>query len=163
MTIEILIADYTNQQHQTDISALLDCYARDPMGGGSRLSEFARENLPKALAKLPYAFSIISYVGNQPAGLINCFEGFSTFACKPLINIHDIVVINDCRGMGISQLMMEKVEQIAKEKRCCKITLEVLEGNHIARRAYLKYGFTQYQLDPKMGKAMFWQKSLTDD
>jgi hypothetical protein len=24
-------------------------------------------------------------------GLVNCFEGFSTFACKPLVNVHELL------------------------------------------------------------------------
>ena len=46
------------------------------------------------------------------------------------------------------------------KKNCCKITLEVLEGNTIAKNAYKKFGFMGYELDPKMGKAMLWEKSL---
>ncbi len=56
--------------------------------------------------------------------------------------------------------MLEKVEEIAISKGCCKLTLEVLEGNQIARSSYNKFGFTDYKLDPKMGQALFWQKIL---
>ena len=89
------------------------------MGGSQPLAESVK-------SKLPHAFGIISYVNNQPAGLVNCFEAFSTFKCKPLINIHDVVVVNEFRGLGLSQRMLSKVEEIAKSKGCCKITLEVL-------------------------------------
>jgi len=160
MKIEVLRADYLNAQHAEDIGYLLNNYAEDPMGGGAPLSCHIKSNLAKELSKLPHALSVISYVNDKPAGLINCFESFSTFKCQPLINIHDIVVINEFRGLGISQLMLSKVEGIAKEKGCCKITLEVLEGNEIARNSYLKFGFDGYELDPEMGKALFWQKSF---
>jgi ribosomal protein S18 acetylase RimI-like enzyme len=93
-------------------------------------------------------------------GLINCFEGFSTFKCKPLVNIHDVVVIDGYRGQGVSQRMMDKVEEIARQRGCCKLTLEVLEGNKPAQRAYLRYGFSGYQLDPETGHALFWEKYL---
>lgn len=160
MKVEILIVEYTNPQHAKDITHLLNTYAQDPMGGGNALSDEVKNNLAKTLATLPHAFSVICYIDDQPAGLINCFEGFSTFKCQPLINIHDIAVISEYRGLGISQRMLEKVEEQAKQKDCCKITLEVLEGNNIARNAYLKFGFDGYELDPKMGKALFWQKTL---
>ena len=77
-----------------------------------------------------------------------------------MINIHDVAVISEFRGLGISQRMLLEVEKIAREKGCCKITLEVLEGNEVARAAYLKYGFDGYELDPVLGKALFWQKTL---
>jgi ribosomal protein S18 acetylase RimI-like enzyme len=112
------------------------------------------------LSKLSYAFSIICYVNNKPAGLVNCFEAFSTFKCKPLINIHDVVVVNEFRGLGLSQPMLSKVEEIAKLKGCCKITLEVLEGNKVAQKSYIKFGFAGYELDPIMGKALFWQRNV---
>jgi len=51
-------------------------------------------------------------------------------------------------------------EKIARESGCCKITLEVLEGNHVARAAYSAFGFKGYELDPKMGKALFLEKKL---
>jgi hypothetical protein len=40
------------------------------------------------------------------------------------------------------------------------MTLEVLEGNIIAQAAYTSCGFASYKLDPRMGKAMFWEKKL---
>ena len=127
---------------------------------GFPLSDFVKTNLVKELSKIPHAFSVICYVDGQAAGLINCFEAFSTFNCKPLVNVHDIVVLSKYRGLGLSQIMLAKVEEKAKENGCCKITLEVLEGNEIARKSYKKFGFDGYELDPKMGKALFWQKVI---
>lgn len=160
MTIKILKADYANLIHQADIPALLNAYATDPMGGGQALLPQVQENLVSALVKLPHAFSVLAYVDGEAAGLANCFESFSTFACKPLINIHDLVVLERHRGKGLTQLMLGKVEEIARAKGCCKITLEVLSNNAIAKSAYLKFGFAGYELDPQAGSALFWQKSL---
>jgi len=159
-SIEIFKADYLDQKQAKDISYLLNCYAEDPMGGGQALSDEIKNKLAVELSKLPNAFSILCYVDDKPTGLVNCFVGFSTFKCKPLIYIHDVVVIANARGLGISQKMLQQVENIALEKGACKITLEVLEGNKIAKGAYQKFGFSGYELDPKMGKAMFWEKVL---
>lgn len=160
MKIELIVADYLDKDQSVDIGFLLNAYSQDEMGGSQPLSESVKQNLARELSKLPHAFSIIGYVNDKPAGLVNCFEAFSTFQCKPLINIHDIVVINEFRGLGLSQLMLAKVEEIAKSKGCCKITLEVLEGNNVAKNAYAKFGFESYELDPMVGKALFWQKTL---
>jgi ribosomal protein S18 acetylase RimI-like enzyme len=70
------------------------------------------------------------------------------------------MVSDKFRGHSISQKMLEKVEGIAKQKGCCKITLEVLSGNQVAKNAYLKFGFDGYELDPSAGNALFWQKKL---
>ena len=57
-------------------------------------------------------------------------------------------------------MLLKEAEIIAKEIGSCKMTLEVLEGNKAAQSAYSKYGFRGYELDPKMGKALFWEKVL---
>lgn len=160
MKIEVLTANYKNNQHAKDIGYLLNFYAEEPMGGGEPLPDYVVNNVAAGLAKVPGAFSILCYVDNKPAGLANCFEVFSTFKCKPLVNIHDLMVASDFRGLGISQLLLKKVEELAQARGCCKITLEVLEGNKIAQNAYLKFGYDGYELDPEMGKALFWQKTL---
>jgi ribosomal protein S18 acetylase RimI-like enzyme len=160
MSIKIVQADYNNPQHGRHIIELLDCYANDPMGGNKALPDFVAQNLVYELSNRANAISILAYVQSQPAALINCFEGFSTFNCKPLINIHDLIVATEFRGMGLSTKMLTMVEEIAIERDCCKLTLEVLEKNYIAINSYRKFGFHHYELDPIMGKAEFWQKTL---
>ena len=56
--------------------------------------------------------------------------------------------------------MLQVAETIALRLGCCKMTLEVLEGNVVAQAAYTSCGFAAYVLDPLMGKAMFWEKKL---
>jgi ribosomal protein S18 acetylase RimI-like enzyme len=160
MNIETVVADYSDEQQCDDIVYLLNEYALEPMGGGQALSSFAKDNLTNELSKLAHAITVLAYIDKKPVGLVNCFDGFSTFKCKPLLNIHDVVVLNECRGSGVCQRMLNKVEQIAREKGCCKLTLEVLEGNKSAQQAYIKQGFEGYELDPECGKALFWQKLL---
>jgi ribosomal protein S18 acetylase RimI-like enzyme len=87
-----------------------------------------------------------------------CFEGFSTFACQPLLNIHDIAVLPERRRRGVASAMLAKAEDAARARGCCKLTLEVLEGNRAAQAAYAAHGFAGYALRPEMGKAMMWQK-----
>ncbi|SDW59684.1 Acetyltransferase (GNAT) family protein [Pseudomonas syringae] len=156
----VLQASYTNPVHADAIGFVLNEYSLDAMGTGRPLSADTRQQLAIELAKRPHAFSVLAFVSGEPVGLINCFEGFSTFACRPLVNIHDVAVISTYRGMGISQKMLTKVEEIARQRGCCKLTLEVLEGNEVAQGAYRKMGFDNYQLNPEMGRAMFWQKAL---
>lgn len=156
--IVLLIADYNNPQHAQHIVDLLCEYAEHPMGGGQPLPQYSRDNVVQALANIPNAYSVLCYVDDQPAGLVNCIQGFSTFKCKPLINIHDLMVSANFRRMGLTKKMLAKAEDVARERGCCKVTLEVLEGNPIAQQAYRSYGFESYELDPKMGKAMFWEK-----
>lgn len=160
-SIEILQADYTNPQHAQDLVYLLNAYAMDPMGGGVALTEQVQNTLIAELAKRSFALSFLAYVNGNPAGLLNAFEAFSTFAAKPLLNIHDIIVIKEFRGLQLSQKLLTALESIARERGCCKLTLEVLQGNETAKCAYQKFGFAGYVLDPEVGQALFWQKKLS--
>lgn len=160
MPIKIVQANYNDPQHGRHIIEMLDCYANDPMGGNEALTDYVAQNLVYELSNRKEAISILAYVQGQPAGLLNCFEGFSTFRCKPLINIHDLIVATEFRGMALSTKMLTMVEEIAVERDCCKLTLEVLEKNYIAINSYRKFGFHHYELDPIMGKAEFWEKKI---
>lgn len=157
-TIEI--ADFKNNKHSDAIVYLLNEYAKDEMGGGVELSEFVKTNLITELQKRPHVFVILAFIENEPAGLALCIEGFSSFSCMSLLNIHDMVVAPKFRGRKLSQKILAKAEELAKERQCCKLTLEVLEGNEIAKNAYRSFGFEGYELNPKMGKALFWQKKI---
>ena len=139
---------------------LLDSYACDPMGGGKPLCEEVQQTLISKLKTRDDYLGVIAFYDNRPAGLINAFEGFSTFAAKPLMNIHDVIVASEYRGNGLAQRMMETLEQMARERGCCKLTLEVLSNNQAAHSAYRKFGFAAYELDPEAGAALFWQKVL---
>ncbi len=155
----ILIADLENPVHGAAVLTLLNAYARDIMGGGEELSPYVKANLIPGLRARPHALAILAFIGDEPAGLAVCLEGFSTFACKPVLNIHDMVVAPPFRGRGLSLRILAKAEEVARMRGCCKLTLEVLEGNTVARKAYASFGFAGYALDPAMGTALFLQKT----
>lgn len=158
--ITVRRADYAHAADAAALVRLLDAYASDPAGGGEPLSDFAKLNLVPSLAARPTAFSVLAFDGTLPVGLVNCIEGFSTFACLPLVNVHDVAVLASHRGQRIAEQMLALAEQIARERGACKLTLEVLSGNHGARKLYERIGFADYQLDPAMGHACFMQKWL---
>ena len=158
--LSVCRADYQNPGHARALVALLDAYAQDPAGGGVPLSEFAKTHLVAELAARSQAFSVLAFADDQPVGLVNCIEGFSTFACRPLVNIHDVAVLPSHRGQRVAEQMLALVETIARERGACKLTLEVLQGNASAIRLYQRTGFAGYQLDPALGQAQFFQKWL---
>lgn len=151
-------ADYADAADAAAIVMLLDAYARDPAGGNEPLSDFAKERLVPELAARPQAYSILAFDGDAPVGLVNCIEGFSTFKCKPLVNVHDVAVLPSHRGRGIAETMLAEAERLARERGAVKMTLEVLSGNAPALKLYRRVGYEGYQLDPAMGTANFMQK-----
>ncbi|PUE10839.1 GNAT family N-acetyltransferase [Limnohabitans sp. T6-5] len=160
MPLQIRPVDYTLPSHRTALVMLLDAYARDPMGGGAGLPQDVKDRLCDDLAAQPLAASFIAWLGDAPVGLINCFEGYSSFKAQPLMNIHDIAVLPDHRGTGVGQALLAAAEQHARARGCCKLTLEVLTGNARALSSYQRFGFAPYRLDPAAGQASFMQKWL---
>lgn len=158
LTIDVV--DYRDPRDGADLVMLLDAYACDPMGGGEPLSDEVRDMLPRRLAEVAGAFSLIARLDDRPVALANCFTLFSTFAAEPLINVHDVAVLEAYRGQGLARALMARVEEEAKARGACKITLEVLSGNLPAQSLYRDLGYGDYVLDPEVGQALFWQKKL---
>lgn len=159
-TLSVRRVNYADAREAAALVALLDAYASDPAGGGQPLSEHAKSHLAAELARRAQAFSFIAWDADTPIGLINCIEGFSTFACQTLVNVHDVAVLSDHRGRGVGRQLLAAAESEARTRGACKLTLEVLSGNVTARRLYEALGFADYQLDPAMGHACFMQKWL---
>jgi ribosomal protein S18 acetylase RimI-like enzyme len=158
--LQIRRVDYLNAQDAEALVLLLDAYAQDPMGGGEALKPDNAARLCKDLSSIAGAASFIAWLDDQPVGLINCFEGYSTFKAKPLLNVHDIAVLSAHRGQGVGQALLKAAEEYARNRGCCKLTLEVLSGNGPALASYKRFGFAQYELDPAAGQAQFMQKWL---
>lgn len=158
--VTVRLADYGDAADAAAVVDLLDAYARDPMGGGAPLAGAARERLVPLLAGHGGAFTLLAFVDGEAAGLANCFTGISTFAARPLVNIHDIAVAPGRRGLGIGKALMRAVEDEARARGACKITLEVLSGNATAKALYAAMGYGDYALDPEAGTAQFWEKKL---
>ena len=150
--------NYALPRDRAALTSLLNGYALDPMGGGEAIQPEVLARLCDALATKPYAFSFMAWRGDEALGLVNCFEGFSTFKALPLVNIHDLAVRADARGRGVGQALLQAVYEEAARRGACKITLEVLTGNTVAIKTYERFGFAGYQLDPAMGHAVFMQK-----
>lgn len=160
LLLDVTLADYDDPADAIAVVALLDEYARDPMGGGEPLSVQARDRLIPGLKNTPGAFSVIARADGVAVGLANCFAGFSTFAGAPVVNIHDMIVTAAQRGRRVGRAMFAVIEAVARERGAAKVTLEVLEGNEGARALYASLGYGDYALDPEYGRAMFWQKRL---
>jgi GNAT superfamily N-acetyltransferase len=130
------------------------------MGDGKPLSEAARREVIPGLRRHPTTLVFLAYHKAEPAGLAICFLGFSTFAGRPLVNIHDYFVLPKYRGTGIGRLLMTAVETRARELGCCKLTLEVQENNHRARALYAAAGFAQMLYVPEAGASLNMAKVL---
>ena len=161
--IAVRRADYRSPGDRAALVAMLDAYARDPMGGATALPATTRDTLCDRLAGFSGAASWIAWAdGATPVGLLNAFLGFSTFRAQPLLNVHDIAVLPAWRGQGIARLLLNAAQAHACALGCCKLTLEVLSDNTPAQQAYRRFGFTPYALNAAQGQALYMQKWLPD-
>ena len=152
--------NYSDQNHGNDLLKMLNEYALDEHGGREELSDFTKENLIQAMKSNGNTVSYLAYEGDRAIGLANCVFGFSSFAAKPLLNIHDLIVSADFRGKGVGTKLLKRVEDDARQVGCCKVTLEVLEQNYYAQKVYRNFGFEGYNLGEASNNALFWQKKL---
>jgi GNAT superfamily N-acetyltransferase len=157
--VSVLEADLTRPDHQLAVRALTNAYAADPMGNGAALSDPVLDRVVDALRAHPTARVFLAYVGTEPVGIATCFTGFSTFAARPVLNVHDLAVLAGWRGRGVGRALLEAVESAARASGCARLTLEVGDRNIRARRAYEAAGFAQAHYGDA-GHALFYVKTL---
>jgi ribosomal protein S18 acetylase RimI-like enzyme len=160
MSLTIVEADLTTAKHQRDVVEMTAAYAQDEMGHGGPLPSDVLDRLIPGLRAQPTTIIFLAYAGERAVGIATCFLGFSTFAARPLVNIHDFAVVPEYRGQGIGQALMNVVERGARERGCVKVTLEVSENNSRARRLYEAAGFSQAVYGETTGGSLFYTKPL---
>lgn len=158
--LSIQEADLDRLAHQQAVLELLDAYAADPMGDGKPLSPEVRTRLIDGLRRHPTTLIFLAWLDGRAVGIAVCFLGFSTFHARSLINVHDLAVLPAYRGRRIGPRLLEAVADRARQLDCCKLTLEVQENNHRARRLYEAAGFAQVQYHQDAGGSLFYAKPL---
>jgi ribosomal protein S18 acetylase RimI-like enzyme len=157
---EIIEADLARPDHQDAVRALIAAYANDPMGNGGPLPADVMERLIAGLQRHPTTLILLAYVDGEPAGIATCFVGFSTFYARPLVNIHDLAILPGFRGRGLGRQLLEGVLDKARELGCCKVTLEVHEGNTRAKQIYEAAGFAEGAAREPGGRWLFYSRPL---
>jgi GNAT superfamily N-acetyltransferase len=158
--VSIVEADLARSDHARDVVAMTQSYARDPMGNGGPLSPEIAERLVPGLRSLPTTLIFLAYLDGAAVGIATCFQGFSTFHARPLLNVHDLAVAPAHRRRGVAEQLLAAVERRARELGCCKLTLEVQELNAQARRVYARVGFSQAVYGEPVGGCLFYTKPL---
>lgn len=161
-TSTIIEADLDDPAHQEAVVAMTAAYALDIMGKGTPLAPEVLARLIPGLRSHPTTLVFLAYVDGLPVGIATCFLGFSTFAARSLINIHDLAVLPEYRGHGIGRSLLQAVESTARERGCVKMTLEVQENNQRARQLYERVGFGQPVYGVTTGGTLFLSKCLTE-
>jgi hypothetical protein len=103
MSIRIAEADLNLPEDRAAVLAMVDAYSLDAMGSAKPLDPEVRARLIPGLRRHPTTLIFLAFDGKQPVGVAVCFIGFSTFAPKPLINIHDCMVLPSFRGKSVGR------------------------------------------------------------
>jgi len=141
LDVDVVAAELAEPAHQRAIVELLDMYAREPTGANQPLTEETRRRLIPGLAAQSNGCHFLAFDASHAIGLAICFFGFSTFAARPLLNIHDLAVHSEYRGRGVGRALLQAVERAARAAGCCKLTLEVRSDNRSAQALYRSVGF----------------------
>jgi ribosomal protein S18 acetylase RimI-like enzyme len=160
LSIEIREANLADEAHAAGLLAVLGDYAADEMGGGAPLDAAVRRRLVPALREQPQALVLLAFSDATIVGLLTGFFGFSTFAARPLLNVHDLAVLSDFRGRGIGRALLAAAEERARARGCAKLTLEVREDNARARGLYHERGFRDFELAGASYRTLFLSKAL---
>lgn len=158
--VEVREADLSRAADAEGLLEVLESYARGAAGGGAPLDADVKLRLIPALREQDNALVLLALVEGRVVGIANCFYGFSTFAARPLLNVHDLAVLPGHQGRGIGRALLVAAEERARARGCAKLTLEVLESNSSARRLYESFGFRDFNLAGAALRAHFLSKPL---
>ena len=147
MNVHVREANFDDERDAKAIIAVLDSYASAPVGGGQPLAPDVRKRLVPILRDHPTRLVLLAFIDDEPVGIAVCFFGLSSFRARPLLNIHDLAVLPQHHGKGVGRALLKAVEASARRKGCCKLTLEVLDGNARARELYRRFGFEDVVVD----------------
>ncbi|MCL9781876.1 GNAT family N-acetyltransferase [Vibrio sp. S4M6] len=151
MTKKVLKIHIENPAQCTHFRTLFQEY-------NSKLSDAAIELMVEQLLALPYFHGFVCYSDNRPAGFAICYESFSTYTGKKVLNIHDFMITLHCRNQKLGQYLLEHIENFCREHDYGKITLEVNEKNTAAQNLYHSCGFSD--LSTKNENILHWEKQL---
>jgi ribosomal protein S18 acetylase RimI-like enzyme len=154
----VMRCDYGDPAHLQAVRSLLNGYVEDEMGGGKPLSGVEQVTLTEGLRRRAGSLVLLAVRGGVFCGLLVAFENFSTFTVRPMMNIHDVFVLESHRGKGVGRRLMQAAVEEAARRNCSRVTLEVRQDNVAAQRLYKSMGFGE--TDPPM---YYWRMNLAFD
>ncbi len=145
VSLRIVEADLDDARHAEALVEIIDDYAREPGGQAAPLSEEAKAKMVPGLRATPNASVLLAFEGDTAVGAAVLLWSFSTFAGRRMVNVHDLAARSGHRGKGVGTALLVETERLARERDCCKVTLEVQDVNEGAKRLYGSLGFASFE------------------
>lgn len=88
----------------------------------------------------PAAECLIAFEFERPVGFALFFHNFSTFSGVRGLYLEDLYVEAECRGKGYGRALLNRLAQLAVERRCARLEWSVLDWNAPAIGFYESLG-----------------------
>ncbi|MBT8260957.1 MAG: GNAT family N-acetyltransferase [Bacteroidia bacterium] len=102
----------------------------------------ARDFLTKRLTNNE-SIIYLAYIEENPVGFIQLYPIFSSVSMKPMYILNDIFVDSSYRKIGVGKALIEKAQEICKEKSFKGMILETQTSNSLAQQLYEDCGFVK--------------------
>ena len=74
-------------------------------------------------------------------GFVQLFPSFSSLKAQRLWVLNDLFVAPEGRGKGVGRALMDRARRHAEETGACRLTLETMHDNQVAKSLYLSLGY----------------------
>lgn len=88
----------------------------------------------------PQAETLLAFEGETPVGFALFFSNYSTFLGRAGIHLEDLFVLESFRGRGYGKALLDKMQDIAKERNAGRLEWNVLDWNTPAIEFYESMG-----------------------
>lgn len=149
------------EAHRELLCEQLDAFACDPATGGRPLPPDVHARLPEGLRERG-AVVLFAMRGDAFAGLAIALPGYATFSAREILNLHDLFVAAPERGKGVGRALLSELQEIARQRGCAKLTLEVRADNTRAREVYEAFGFGDFAPGDEAVPTLFLEKRLDE-
>lgn len=89
----------------------------------------------------PLFEALLAEDDDRAVGMAVFLTTYSSWAGRPALLIHDLFVREAARGAGAGRKLVDHVTEIARQRGCCRVDVQVLEWNQRARDFYASLGF----------------------
>lgn len=76
-------------------------------------------------------------------GFVQLYPSFSSVAAQRLWVLNDLFVAPEGRGGGVGRALMDRARRHAEETGACRLTLETMKDNDVAKSLYLSLGYVR--------------------
>lgn len=141
--IDVWICDFADSDDRDAFARLMAEFAAEPVSSRPDLGRAHFTRVADDLARRAGTLVLLAARAESESieGVLIAFEGYSSFAQAQLFNVHDVHVAPAARGHGVGTALMQALEDLAREHRFAKITLEVASSNAGAIALYRRLGY----------------------